>query len=379
MRLWKQVLGPVILLPVLVFGGVALFGQTRVDPRTWSPPAAPSVDTGVYQQNSVLEQAQVFGREAVQGAESLAQGPDGKLYAGLANGDIVRWPLGALQGTTSVDVGPVEWVVNTGGRPLGMAFHPNGSLVVADALSGLLSVDVTGESLVNRNPLSVLSTSSGSLALRFPNGVALSADGRYAYFTDSSSKFGLKDFVLDLLEHQGHGRFLEYDFSTGKTRTLISDLQFANGVEISPKGDFVLISETGMYRILRYWLKGPKAGKVDVFIDNLPGFPDNIRVDVQGHFWVALPSLRDRLVDGLAENPNMRKALGRLIEVIDFPVKPYAFVLALDEHGRVIANLQAPRARDLHYITQVTPVGKDLFLSSVNVNGIAKVPNPLLK
>jgi sugar lactone lactonase YvrE len=380
MHLWKQVLGPVILLPVLVFGGVALFGETQVEPSMWSPPSAPGPKVGNDLQRSDFDNAQGFGQDVLQKAESLALGPDGLLYAGLANGDIVRMPLSVVQGRKSgAAVGPVEWVANTGGRPLGMACLPNGTLVVADASAGLLSVDVSVESLANRNPLSVLSTSSAGGAFKFTNGVALSHDGQFAYFTDSSSKFGLKDFKLDLLEHQGRGRFLEYDFSTGKTRTLISGLQFANGVEVSPKGDFVLIAETGMYRILRYWLRGPKAGTHEVFADNLPGFPDNIRVDAQGHFWVAFPSLRDRWVDGLAEHPKLRKALGRLMEVIDFPVKPYALVLALDDQGRVVADLQAPKAQGLHYITQVTPVGKDLLLSSVNVDGIAKVPNPLMK
>jgi sugar lactone lactonase YvrE len=380
MHLWKQVLGPVILLPVLVFGGVALFGQTQVEPSMWSPPSAPNLKVSKDQQRFAVDNAQAFGQDVLQKTESLALGSDGRVYAGLANGDIVRMPRSAVTGRgADAGAGLVEWVANTGGRPLGLACLPNGTLVVADALVGLLSVDVSGDGLTNRNPLSVLSTSSAGEAFKLANGVAVSHDGQFAYLTDSSSKFGLKDFELDLLEHQGHGRFLEYDFSTGKTRTLISGLQFANGVEISPKGDFVLISETGMYRILRYWLRGPKAGTYEVFADNLPGFPDNIRVDEQGHFWVAFPSLRDSWLDGLASYPSIRKAIGRLMEVIAFPVKPYALVLALDDRGRVLADLQAPKVHGLYYITQVTPVGKDLLLSSVNAEGIVKVPNPLLK
>jgi sugar lactone lactonase YvrE len=38
----------------------------------------------------------------------------------------------------------------------------------------------------------------------------------------------------------------------------------------------VLVNETGAYRISRYWLTGPKAGTHDMFIDNLPGLPDNL-------------------------------------------------------------------------------------------------------
>lgn len=52
--------------------------------------------------------------------------------------------------------------------------------------------------------------------------------------------------------------------------------------------DFVLVNETYRYRIVRYWLKGPKAGTHEVFIDNLPGFPDNISSNRKGTFWLAL-------------------------------------------------------------------------------------------
>lgn len=379
MRLWGRVLGPVVLLPVLVFGGVALFGTTRVEPESWTPPVAPPVDSGPYAPSVPLTQAQVFGQDNLFQAEALALGPDGKLYAGLANGDIVRMQPDHLNQTDKPQTAPHELVVNTGGRPFGMAFHPNGLLIVADGAKGLLSVDVSGENTTNRNPIEVLSTASDGVDFRFTNDVALSADGRYAYFTDASHKFGVKEFVLDLLEHRGNGRFLEYDFETGKTRTLIGNLQFANGVEMSPKGDFVLINETGMYQIRRYWLKGPKAGKHDVLIDNLPGFPDNIRADSAGNFWIALPSLRDGLIDGLADRPAVRKAVGRLLEVIEFPVKPCVFILAVNAQGEIKANLQAEKVNGFYYVTQVTPVGRDLFLSSVTVKGIAKVPNPLLK
>ena len=38
----------------------------------------------------------------------------------------------------------------------------------------------------------------------------------------------------------------------------------------------------------RYWLKGPKKGKSDVFIKGLPGLPDNIRPRKAGGFYISL-------------------------------------------------------------------------------------------
>lgn len=42
------------------------------------------------------------------------------------------------------------------------------------------------------------------------------------------------------------------------------------------------------YRCLKLWLKGEKVGQAEIFVDNLPGSPDNIRLAPDGSFWVAL-------------------------------------------------------------------------------------------
>ena len=51
---------------------------------------------------------------------------------------------------------------------------------------------------------------------------------------------------------------------------------------------FVFLSCLERARCQRYWLKGEKAGSVGSFIDNLPAFPDNIKYDGKGHFWIGL-------------------------------------------------------------------------------------------
>ena len=37
-----------------------------------------------------------------------------------------------------------------------------------------------------------------------------------------------------------------------------------------------------MYRIQKYWLCGDKAGTAEIFIENLPGFPDNVSSNEKG-------------------------------------------------------------------------------------------------
>lgn len=42
----------------------------------------------------------------------------------------------------------------------------------------------------------------------------------------------------------------------------------------------------------RYYLKGPKKGTSDIFVDNLPGFPDNIKLNSRGNYFVGMGSVR---------------------------------------------------------------------------------------
>ncbi len=371
MRALGKVLIAVVLLPAAVIGSVVVFGSTPVEPVAWKPAPMPSLTSGPYASNNLLDQAEVFGTYNLLQPESIEPGPDGLLYTGMNTGEIVRFDPENLQVEESPQTTPFDLIANTKGRPLGLVFHPEGFLVVADAIKGLLKVTLQGE-------VTVLSTESEGVPFKFVDDVAVSADGRYAYFSDASSKFDFNDYVLDIVEHGLNGRLLRYDFLTGETKTLLGGLQFANGVTISNAGDYVLVNETGEYRVVRYWLQGEKAGTSDVFVDGLPGFPDNIRTDVDGNYWLAVPSLRDPLLDSLADKPAVRKAMAKLLNHVQFPIKPKAMAIAINPQGIVIANLQAEKAGAYYYyVTQVTPFNGKLYFGSVHINGIATISNPL--
>jgi len=72
-------------------------------------------------------------------------------------------------------------------------------------------------------------------------------------------------------------------------------------------------------------LKGPKAGQHEIFIDGLPGLPDNLQSDGQGGFLVTsiiiLDSQHPYIVVSLAPHPYLRKMLVRLLLVMELPFK----------------------------------------------------------
>ena len=182
--------------------------------------------------------------------------------------------------------------------------------------------------------------------------------------------------VDDVLEHGGHGRLLKYDPASGKTTVLLSGLQFANGVTVGPDDAYVLVNETGNYDVVRYWLKGDKAGSSEVFIANLPGLPDGICFNGRDTFWLAIYAPRDKLLDAVAGLPFLRKITMRLPQALMPKPERRGFVLGLDLNGKVIHNLQDPRGDSFAPITAAKEANGMLYFGSVIRSEFARMPAP---
>jgi sugar lactone lactonase YvrE len=129
---------------------------------------------------------------------------------------------------------------------------------------------------------------TGGRPLGLADDVSIAPDGM-VYFTDATSGFGVGTYRDDILEHGGKGRLLSFDPRSGQVSLLLSALQFANGVAVSGDGSHLVVAETGSYRLVRYWLDGPRRGTAEPFVENLPGFPDNVTWSQDRKvFWVAL-------------------------------------------------------------------------------------------
>ncbi|MDX1518449.1 MAG: hypothetical protein R3288_16490, partial [Woeseiaceae bacterium] len=174
----------------------------------------------------------------------------------------------------------------------------------------------------------------------------------------------LEASLLDILEHGGNGVVIEFDPASGRAEILLDGLNFANGVAISRDQQFLLVAETGSYRILKHWLEGPIAGTTEVLIDNLPGFPDNINTGLYGRFWVGLVAPRNRLLDRLSGHPLARKIVQRLPAVVRPQPVASSHVIAVDADGTVLMDLQDPGAR-FPMITGALETPKALYLTTL--------------
>lgn len=349
----KKFLGLVALLLVIVVVYL-LIKPSPIDPLAWKPPHEPAM-TGVLEPNDSLMKAELLGKGQIHGPEDTAVDAEGRVYGGTHDGKIIR---------IKTD-GTVETFAETKGRPLGMDFDAKGNLIVADAYKGLLSIDPQGQ-------ITVLTTEAGGVPFRFTDDVDIASDGRI-YFSDASSKFEQPDYLLDLLEGRPYGRLLRYDPVSKTTDVLLKDLYFANGVALSAKEDFVLVNETYRYRISRLWLKGPKAGTHDIFIDNLPGMPDNLQGDRAGTFWVALPTPRKADADFLQGQPFLKAQMAKLPRALWPKPAKYGLAIALDEQGKITRSLHDTSGSNLRMVTSVKPVGGFLYFGSLDNDRIGKL------
>ena len=108
---------------------------------------------------------------------------------------------------------------------------------------------------------------------------------------------------------------IRFDLETGKVRILDDQLTFPNGVQLAADKQSVLVCETTLARVIRHWITGDgtMAGKREVFIDNLPGLPDNIRLTSTRNYWIAFAAIRHvnqpSLLDHLRNWPRLRALL----------------------------------------------------------------------
>lgn len=348
LRRWLTIL-------LLCLAAYFLFWPVPFDPARWvSPPVArPPADPVSFTTEAPWG---VLGP----GPEDVTRGHDGAWYTALDDGRV----LALNQDGTSREVG------RTGGRPLGLRQLPDGSLVIADAFRGLLRMEQSGA-------VRVLADSVNGYRMVYPDAVDLATDGTIWMSDASARNPHPKGAEFDFLEARPTGRLLQYDPAIGRITVALDSLDFANGVALGPEGAYVLVNETLSSRITRLWLTGPRAGSRDVFIQHLPGIPDNLSYDGAGMFWVALYGERtDEMNKVRSLSPMLRRILYRVPERLRLSgVGKIGWVMGIDTAGVIRYNL-VDRSGVTGPITSVIADHESLYLGSLLDNTIRRTKRP---
>jgi ribose transport system permease protein len=371
----QMVVGGVLLLAIAIDVRWSKWRQNLrakvyVSPAYLALPTAPlpaAAAASPYAMNDRLRDVEIIGLGEVDGPEDVILDDDDNLYCGVRQGEIVRF--------LAPDYKRREVYAHVGGRPLGMAFDREGGLVTCIAGMGLYRVDpqrnvhkLTAET--NRSPFSIIDDSR----MRLADDLDIAPDGRI-YFSEATIRYGFEEWVVDALEGRGNGRVIRHDPATGATRTVLRNLLFANGMCVAHDGKSVLVAETWGCRVSRFWLEGPKAGKTEPVIPDLPGYPDNINRGSRGTYWVALAGTRTPSYDLAMKMPAFRRRMARRVAGDEwlFPNVNVGCVVHFAEDGRILETLWDLTGANHPAITSTREHRGYLYLGGVTNNRIGRL------
>lgn len=355
-----------------------------------------------YETKIRLQEPEILFSGEIKGPEDFASF-NGEIYTGIRGGYVVKIEENQIK--PIVKFGQKcdgLWQEEKCGRPLGLKFNDKGELFVADAYYGIFKVNVNTRQYVN-----VVNSSEpidGKITKIF-NALDVAKNGDI-YWTDSSTDFYLHDGMYSFFANPS-GRLIRYNAATKKNEVLIKNLGFPNGVLLSDDESFVIVASSLNLKILKYNLKGPKAGQQEIFIEGLPGTCDNIHSDGQGGFLVSFLILVDSeypvLPLSFIPHPYIRKMISRLIYSIEGPfkllqdiypnyyservlhtigsfeigkyltLKTDAMIFRLDKTGKILSILYSENG-DISYISSAHINDGYLWLGSPWNDNIIRIP-----
>jgi ribose transport system permease protein len=337
----STILGLVLLLVVAIDvrwlkNRHKILNKLYVSPAYFKLPQAPETDAesaSPYALNDRLRDVTLIGKGEIEGPEDVIFDRQDNLYCPNRHGDIVRF--------RAPDYTKWEIFAHIGGHPLGMAFDADDNLNVC--VGGMGLYQVTPEAQVrkltdetNRSLFSIIDDSR----LKLADDLDIAPDGRI-FFSEATIRYDMHDWAYDALESRGNGRLICHDPRNGSTRTVLRNLQFPNGVCMVGDGESFLFAETWGCRINRYWFDGPRKGKCEVLIADLPGYPDNINRASDGNFWVALVGMRSPALDLALRMPSFRKRMAKRVARDEwlFPNINTGCVVKFTSAGKVLESL----------------------------------------
>ena len=200
----------------------------------------------------------IFSAPKLSHPEGVAVGPDGWVWTGTQDGNILRI---SPNGTT------MEHVTSTEGFALGLAFDGDQALFICDLKhAAVFRFDLTTRVLKRF-------TAPG---IKIPNYPLVDAKRGCLFVSDSHAS-----------GTPGPGIW-SYDLATGDGALWFKgDLNFANGLAMRSGDDAIYVCETFAPSVSRIAINPDgTAGAISTFANSLPGLPDGIAFDEDGNLIV---------------------------------------------------------------------------------------------
>ena len=374
----SMVLGIVLVLAITVDvrwlkNRYKVLNKLYVSPAYSRLPVAPDTSAASgspYAVNDKLRDVEIIGLGVVEGPEDVIFDRNDHLYCGTRHGDVVRF--------LAPDYKRHEVFAHIGGHPLGMQFDRDENLVVCVGGMGLYQVAPDGTvskmtDETNRTPFKI----NDDARLRLTDDCDIAPDGR-VFFSEGTIRYEMHSWAVDALESRGNGRFCVYDPRTKTTRTIIRDVLFANGVCLASDKQSFMYAETWGCRVRRYYFDGPKKGRIEDVIPDLPGYADNINRASDGNYWLALVGMRSPPVDLALQMPGFRRRMARRIAPDEwlYPNINTGCVVKFDESGRILDTLWDLGGKNHPMITSMREHKGYLYLGGISNNRIGRYRIP---
>jgi ribose transport system permease protein len=344
--------------------------ELYVSPAYLDLAAAPETTAGSgsrYAVNDRLRHVETIGLGKVESPEDVILDADDNLYCGNRHGEIIRF--------FAPDYQRMEVYARIGGQPLGMAFDADGMLYVCVGGMGLYKVTparevekVTDET--NRSLLSIIDDSR----LRLADDLDIAPDGRI-FFSEATVRYEMHEWPTDSLEGRGNGRMICYDPRTRTTTTVLRNLIFPNGVALGADGESFLFAESWNCTIKRHWFAGPKQGRTETVIADLPGYPDNINRASDGHYWLALMGMRCPAFDLAMRKPAFRRRMSKQLPGDEWlsPNINTGCIVKFSEKGEILDALWDLGGTNHPMITSMREHRGYLYIGGISNNRIGRL------
>ena len=350
-----------------------IVNKVYVSPTYHAMPPAPSTapDCGTpWALNDKLRPAMPIGLGRIEGPEDVILDRYDNLFSGSRHGDIVRF--------FPPDYERMEVYAHIGGVPLGMAFDRHDNLYVC--IGGMGLYRVTPERKVEKATDETnrsLSSVNDDSRLRLADDLDIADDGR-VFFSEATVRYEMHEWVVDGVEARGNGRIICYDPNNNKTHTVLRGLTFPNGVSMAADGHSFLFAETWNCSVKRHWFDGPKKGRTEIVLENLPGYPDNINISSDGNFWMSLSGMRCPALDLAWRMPGFRRRMVARLPVDEwlFPNINTGCVVKFNERGEVLETLWDLGGEKHPMITSMREHKGHLYLGGIMNNRIGRFAVP---
>ncbi|MFB9269146.1 SMP-30/gluconolactonase/LRE family protein [Bradyrhizobium erythrophlei] len=252
--------------------------------------AIPPLD-GALSPNDRLDTAVPIG-EPLPGVDDVIAAGDGTVYVS-AGRRVLKLSRSDLSTRTLV----AEFEDDAGG----LALHPDGRLLVCVAGRGLAAIDPA------KPDPHWLETADGR-AFAGLLSVTAAPDGRI-YAVEGSTGRRPGDWRHDLMEKRSNGRLVTCGPGLDNPQVLLRDLAYPYGVAVSADGKGLWLTESWAHRLNRFVLTSTGLGAGEVVAANMPGYPARLHPDGHGGFLLGIFARRTHLIEFVLKEDDFREEM----------------------------------------------------------------------